>query len=124
MATQQDQLGCAGISETQRKQIAASKFRHERQVHERQLELRALPCVHEVTVRQHGRSAPNGCALNGGDQRLLEIDQRVDQLRLSTVALRWRVLHKVLNIIARTTRLSRSMPKHDAYLIVFCRSVE
>src|SRR5258705_8543485 len=105
-------------------QIAASKFRDERQVHERQLELRALPCVHEVAVSQHGRSAPNGCALNGGDQRLLEIDQRLDQLRLRTFALCWRVLHKVLDIIARTERISRSMPKHDAYLIVFCRPVE
>src|SRR5258706_14230964 len=82
------------------------------------------PRVHEVTVSQHGRSAPNGCALHGGDQRLLEIDQRADQLRLRTFVLCWRVLHKVLDIIARTKRISRSMPQHDAYLLVFCRSVE
>jgi hypothetical protein len=57
--------------------------------------------------------------LHGGDQRLLEIDQRVDQFRLRTFDRSWRVLHKILDIIARTKRISRSMPKRDAYLIVF-----
>jgi hypothetical protein len=92
--SEQDQLGGAQVSEPQRKQAAAPKFRHQRQVHKRQLELRALPRVHKVAMRQHGRFAPNRGALYSGNQRFLEINQGVDQSRLRTFPCCWRFFIK------------------------------
>jgi hypothetical protein len=75
-----------GMSETQWKQIAASKFRHEVPGSRKAAGTSRSPLRIRSHVSQQGRSATDGCALHGGDQWLLEIDQRLDQLRLGTFA--------------------------------------
>ena len=90
-------------------------------IDERHLELRALARVDEVTVRQHGGSAADGGTLHGRDQRLVEIDQRIHQPRLRRVSRPWRILQKILHIVARAERISCAMPEHDACAFVLGR---
>src|SRR5215831_5574761 len=69
--SQENQLRRAEVAEVLGKQEAAAELRHEREVDERHLELRALSRIHEVAVTQHGRPTPDGHTVHGGDERLL-----------------------------------------------------
>src|SRR4029077_2214010 len=99
-----------------REQVAASEFRDERQVDERQLEPRALPRIHEVAMSEHRGSTANRSAVDGGDDRFFEIDQCAYQPSLRTFTGSRRILHEVLEIVACTEGIARAMPEHDANL--------
>src|SRR2546425_10059291 len=107
--SQEDQLGGSDIPRLRRNRVAGSKFRHERQVDERHLELRALARVDEVEVGQHRRSRSDGRPVHGCDQWLVEVDQRLDEALLRTVTRLRRILQKVTEIVARGERISRAM---------------
>src|SRR5437016_2767511 len=77
-----------------------SEFRDQSEVDEWHLESRALAGVDEVKMRQHRRSASDGCAVNRGYQGFVEVDQRSDQRGLRTLARPRRISHKVLQIVA------------------------
>src|SRR5262249_40086807 len=97
---------------------------HEREVDERHLELRALARVHEVAVTQHGRPTTNRHAVHGGDDRLLEADQRVHQARLGAATRAGGIRDEVLQVVAGGERVPRAVPEHDSRLIVSSGAVE
>src|SRR5436309_867128 len=121
---QQDQLGGAEVSGPQGKQEAASEFRHESEVDEGYLEPRAFPCVDEVAVHQHRRSRADGGAVHGGDERLRESDQRIVQASLRTATRPGRILHEVLQVVARSERIAGAVPEDDSRAIVLRGAVE
>src|SRR5205823_3529994 len=88
------------------------------------LELRALTRVDKIAVRQHGGSAPDRRTVDGGDERLVETDQRLHQARLGRLTEPWRALQEIHYIVARTERVSRAVPEHDANLLVLRRRSE
>ncbi len=75
-------------------------------------------------MRQHGGSASDRGAAHGRDQRLIEIDERIHQPSLRRVSRPWRILQKILNIIARAERISCAMPEHDTRAFVLSRVIE
>jgi hypothetical protein len=75
-------------------------------------------------MRQHRGSTANGGALHGGNQRLVELEQRSHQPGLRRVPWPWRIPQKILYVIARTKRISWAMPEHDACALVLGRSIE
>ena len=79
---------------------------------------------HEVTVRQHGGAAADGGALDGGDQRFVEIDERILQPGLRRFLRPRRILQKVLDIVAGTERIAGAVPEHDTRRRVPGRIVE
>ena len=93
-------------------------------IDERHLELRALARVYEVAVRQHGGSASDGGTVHGRDQRLVEIDQRIHQPSLRRFSRPWRILQKILDIVARAEGISCAMPEHDTCAFVLGRVIE
>lgn len=64
-----------------RERWSRSEFRHHSEIDERHLELRAFAGVGEVTVQQHGCAAADGGPMNRRDKGLVEIDQRIHELR-------------------------------------------
>src|SRR6202162_3851269 len=98
---QQDQLGGTNMSQTRWNRESRTKFGHEAEIDKRHLELCALTRVHEVTMGQHCGSASDRRALYSSDQWFVEVHQRFHQDRLRTVSRSWRVLQKILDIVAR-----------------------
>ena len=116
--SQQDQLCGPDVPDPRRKRAARSKFRRQREIDEGHAELRALAGVHEVTVRQHGRAPSDGGAVDGGDDRLVEIDQRIHQPSLRRVSRPRRVVQKILDIVAGAERVSCAVPERDTRALV------
>ena len=71
-----------------------------------------------------GGFASDRRTVHGGDQRLVEVDKRLHQARLRTLACRRRAPQEIGHIVARTERVSRAMPEHDANLIVVRGPIE
>jgi hypothetical protein len=59
-----------------------------------------------------------------GDQWLVEVDQCIHEAGLWRFAWPWRILEKILDIVARTERIPRAMPKDDTRVLVIRRLVE
>src|SRR5207247_1530068 len=106
------------------KRAGRPELRHQAEVDEGHLEIRAFARVDEIAVRQHGRSTPDRRAVDGGDQRLVEVDERIHQARLGRLTGPWRALQEIHHIVARTERVSRAVPEHDANLLVLRRRIE
>ena len=111
--SQEKQLTGTEVSEPSRKRAGRPKLRHQAEIDEGQLELRALARVDEIAVRQHGGSAPDRRTVHGGDERLVEVDKRLHQARLGRLTGPWRALQEIHQIVARAERVSRAMPEHD-----------
>src|SRR5262245_57513117 len=111
------------MSDTRRHRETRSKFRHQTEIDERHLELRALTCINKVAVCQHGSSASDSRALDGGDNRFVEVDQRKHQPSLRRLTWPRRILQEVLHIVPRAERISRAVPNHYMYLFVLRRVV-
>src|SRR6267142_5137938 len=107
-----------------RNRAARAKFRHHTQIDEGHLEPCTFTRIHEVAVSQHRRSASDGRALDSGHQRLLEVKQRIHQASLSRLTWSWRVLEKILDIVAGAEGISRAMPQHHTYCVAAGRFVE
>jgi hypothetical protein len=58
------------------------------------------------------------------DDRFVQIDQRLHQSGLRRFSRPWRILEKILNIVARAERISSAVPKDDLYVLVIRRLVE
>src|SRR6202049_2856661 len=112
------------MTDPQRHGAARSEFRYDRKIDEGHLEFRALVRVDEVAVRHHGGAAADGGAVDRGDQRLVEVDQRLHQSGLWRFSRPWRILEKILDIVARAERISRAMPEDDTRVLVIRRLVE
>src|SRR5258706_7905325 len=112
------------MSNPHRNRVARAKFRHHAEIDEGHLKLCAFTRINKVAVSQHRRSASDGRALDGGHQWLLEVKQRIHQSSLRRLAWSWRVLEKILDIVARAEGISRAMPQHHAYCVVPGRFVE
>src|SRR5207237_9313500 len=84
----------------------------------------AFARVDEIAVRQHGGSTPDRRAVDGGDERLVEIDERLHQARLGRLTGPWWALQEIHHIVARTERVSRAVPERDANLLVLRRRIE
>src|SRR5712691_5202874 len=112
------------MSDTHRNRATRSKFRHQTEIDERHLELRTLTCIHEVAVCQHGGSTADSCTLYGGDQCLVEVNERIHQASLRRFTWPWRILQEILHIVAGAERISRAVPEHHTYSFVLGRVIE
>src|SRR5438046_195216 len=90
-----------------------SKLRNDAEINKRQLELRGFARVDEVAMRKQRRSTADRCALDGGDQRFIEVDQRAAKPRLRTDNRSGWVLQEILEIIAGAKRVSDGIPEDD-----------
>ena len=121
---QQNQLRRTDMTDPRRHGAARSEFRYDSKIDEGHLEFRALTRVDEVAVRQHGGAATDGGTVDCRNQWLVEVDERIHEAGLWRFAWPWRILEKILDIIAGAERISRAMPKHDMRVLVMRRLVE
>src|SRR5262245_5143838 len=75
-------------------------------------------------MSKQGSTASNCDTLHSGNHRLIQVKQRLTKPSLRTLTRAWRVLKKILYIVARTERVSRGVPDHNMYLIVLCGLIE
>src|SRR6267154_4685684 len=102
------------MTDPRRHGAARSEFRYDSKVDEGHLEFRALSRVDEVAVRQHGGAATDGGALDRHDHWLVEVEKCLHEAGLRRFAWPWKILEKILDIVARTERIPRAMPEDDA----------
>src|SRR5882672_6545835 len=112
-SSQQDQLRRTDMTDPRRYGAARSEFRYEGKIDEGHLEFRALTGVDEVAVRQHGRSASDGGTVDRRHQWFVEVDQCFHEAGLGRFARAWRILEKILDIVARAERIPRAVPEDD-----------
>src|SRR6266700_2753101 len=122
--SQQNQLGRSDMTDPRRHRAARSEFRYDSKIDEGHLEFRALAGVDEVAVRQHGGAATDCGAADRRDQWLVEVDQCIHEAGLWRFAWPWRILEKILDIVARAERISRAMPEDDTRVRVIRRLAE
>src|SRR6266851_3473507 len=123
-SSQQNQIRGTDMTDPRRYRAARSEFRYDGKIDEGHLEFRALARVDEVAVRQHGGATADGGAVDRRDQWLVEVDQYIHEAGLWRFAWPWRILEKILDIVARTERISRAMPEDDTRVLVIRRLVE
>src|SRR6266436_5331039 len=116
--SQQNQFRRTDVTGPRRHGVTRSEFRHDSKIDEWHLEMRALARVDEVTVRQHGGATADRGAVDRGDQRLVEVDQRLHQSGLRKIPRPRRILEKILEIVTRAERMSRAMPEDDTRVVV------
>src|SRR5712691_11468081 len=112
------------MTDPRRHGAARSELRYDSKIDEWHLEFRALARVDEVAVRQHGGAATDGGAVDRHDHRFVEVDECVHETGLWRFAWPWRILEKVLDIVARAERISRAVPEDDTRVLVIRRLVE
>src|SRR6266550_4637023 len=123
-SSQQNQLRRTEMTDSRRHRAARSEFRHDSKIDEGHLEFRALGRVDEVAMRQHGGAAADGGAVDRGDERLVEVEQRIHQSGLWRFSRSRRILQKILDIVARAERISRAVPEDDTRVLVIRHLVE
>src|ERR1700730_10110748 len=119
--SQQDQLRRTEVTDPRRHRATRSEFRYDGEIDEGHLEFRALAGVDEVAVRQHGSAATDRGALDRHDLWLVEVNERIHEPGLWRFAWPWRILEKILDIVARAERIPRTMPKDDTRVVVILR---
>src|SRR5712672_982832 len=117
-SSQQNQLRRTDVTDPRRHGAARSEFRYDSKIDEGHLEFRALARVDEVAVRQHSGAAADCGAVDRSDQWLVEVDQRLHQSGLRRFSRPWRILQKILDVIAGTEGISRAMPEDDTRVLV------
>ena len=85
-SSQQDQLRCTEVTDPRRKEQVEPNSGTTARLIKGIWNFALFARVDEIAVRQHGGSAADGGTVDGGDQRLVEIDERVHQLRLGHVS--------------------------------------
>src|SRR5713226_529236 len=112
------------MADPRRHGAARSEFRHDSKIDKGHLEFRTLARVDKVAVRKHGGAATDRGAVDRRDQWLVEVDQCVHEAGLWRFAWPWRILEKILDIVARAERISRAVPKDDLHDLVIRRLAE
>jgi hypothetical protein len=80
--------------------------------------------IWNFAVRQHGGPTPDCRAVNRYDDWLFKGDEGVDQTGLRTVPRARGIFQKIVEVVSRAERVSRSVPKHDTYVVVLRGGVE
>src|SRR6267142_4996627 len=123
-SSQQNQLSRTDMTDPRRHGAARSEFRYERKIDKGHLEFRALARVDEVAVRQHGGAATDCGAVDRHDNWLVEVDECAHEAGLWRFAWPWRILEKILDIVASAERISSAVPEDDTRVLVIRRLVE
>jgi hypothetical protein len=101
---EQQLLGRARLAHQLRQQQAGGEFRHQAQADEGHGQPGLVTDVGEVAVQQHRRADADGRAGDGGDHRLVALDQRAHELEhrrvLAVAAAAGRARHEVLDVVA------------------------
>src|SRR5207249_9649709 len=111
--SQEKQLTGTEVSEPSGKRAGRPELRHQAEVDEGHLELRAFARVDEIAVRQHGGSAPDRRTVDGGDERLVEVEERLHQARMGRLTGPSRALQAVHHTLASIDRAYCRGPEHD-----------
>src|SRR5262245_43642496 len=112
------------MPDARRQRVARSELRYQRQIDERQLELRALARVDEIAVRQHRGSATDRRALHGRDDRFFEANERIYQAALRKVVWSGRLVKEIPHVVAGAERVSGAVPEHHTDCFVFAGVAE
>ena len=120
---QQEHFRRPEMADTRWYREARTELRHQAQIDERQLELRALARVDEIAVRQHRGAASDRSALHGRDDRLSEPDKGVHQAGLRGFA-RLLGFEEILDVVTGAERISGGLPQHDTDSLVLVGLVE
>src|SRR6185369_3849865 len=97
---QQNQLSSTEVTAARRQGPGRSKLRDETKIDEGQLKLRTLARENKLAMCQQSSSASDSNTLHRCDQRLVNVQQRIRELSLRTLAwARW-VFQEILQIVA------------------------
>ncbi len=86
--------------------------------------MRIVADVDEVAVEQHRHADADRRTRHRRDDRLVEIQQRVHELHDWRVFTRWRLLHEVLQIVARREHIRLADDQHRAHGLVRKRRIQ
>src|SRR5438105_4189354 len=122
--SEQEHLGGRATTHESGKPVARSQLRNEGQIDERRDEPGALARIDEIAMDEHRGSEAHRNPVHRRDDRLVEAIQRGEQAHLRALAGAGRVLHEILEIVARGEGVARAVDQHDARCIVLRRGLE
>src|SRR3954466_15014814 len=114
---EKQELGGALVAAEERQQVGGAELRHEAELYERQLEARARRGVHEVAMQEQRGADADGGPADGGDYRLGERRQHVEEAPARGFLARW-ALQEVRDVVAGGEAVLGAMDQQGTHIAI------